>query len=540
MSFLLLPRMRRPRARVVVVWVAAFALPLALSLAIAYALSVRHFEGATAALAEAHARRSAEVLRNGDALLAELERVTGGECTPATIAAMNRVIFHSVYFREAGIERNGDLICTSFEMLPPRFDIPNSKRIPAYRGDRFEVLSPAKTIRGGKSLILNRPLDPLRTGFINVLLDPAVMTEAVANHDGLTATVFLDDAPNRLLVPLANPPAGLPALAAPLVEGVHRGEHGLFAIARADPFPLYTVIAIDEAGIAEHWRSQMRPAAILGFLLSAIAFVMLRRALPVQQADEDLREGIAAGELFVEYQPIHDGADGRVIGAEALVRWRHPQRGTVMPDEFIPMAERSGAILPLTDAVLGQVRRDLDALGALPPGFRITVNLARAHFAGDGLLAVLDANFGPGARLDRLGFELTERELIADIAPRARALCRELAARGAEVALDDFGTGYSGLSHLRDIAPNQLKIDRSFIRALDTEAVTADLVASVVAMARTLGIGVVAEGVETEAQRERLLALGVRIQQGWLYSRAEGFEALSKRLAGGATRPVAV
>src|SRR5262245_12137374 len=123
----------RPRLQVIGIWLAVLALPLALCLAIAYGLSVLHFRDAASDLAERNALRIAEVLDRGDALLADLARTTGGRCSPEVVAAMGQAVFHSVYFRESGIEQDGDLVCTSAEMMPPGFDIPNAKRRPAGR-----------------------------------------------------------------------------------------------------------------------------------------------------------------------------------------------------------------------------------------------------------------------------------------------------------------------------------------------------------------------------------------------------------------------
>lgn len=521
-------RRRLPRLNVILVWLALMALPLTLCLTLSYGLSLYHFRSETQSLADANARRAADILRSGDALLAQLAQTTGGECTPQSIAAMNTAVFHSVYFREAGIERNGNLVCTSLEMLPPGFDIPNAKRKPAARIGDMEILSPTKTIQGGKSLILNRPLRSDRSHFINLLLDPQMLVETIDHDEGLLASTFLDDSPNGLLFELGNASAPSPASQhAPLRPGVHRNADGLYAVARAGPYPVYTVISVGSVQIAEHWRTQMQPAVVMGFLLTGLAIVLLRRYLPRQSQTQDLREGIAAAEMLVEYQPIVDARDRRIVGAEALVRWRHPKRGLVMPDDFIALAESSGLIAPLTEHVLSVAKHDIELLtGEMPDGFRISINLARAHLADRSFLSAVDRVFGADTRLERLGFEITERELLANVADQARKIVKELARRGAVVSLDDFGTGYSGLSHLRHLTLHYIKVDRSFVWALDTEAVTASLVESIVSLAGSLEMGLVAEGVETEQQRTSLLALGVNLQQGWLYARSLSIEEL--------------
>ena len=525
-------RRRLPRLRNVAAGLAMAVLPLSLCLALSYGLSLYHFRDEARSLAEANARRVADILHSGDVVLAMLAKSTAGECNPGTVEMMNHAVFHGMYFREAGIERDGNLVCTSLEMLAPGFSITNARRKPAARIGDMEILSPTKTIRGGESLILNRPLRADRSHFINLLLDPQVLVETSRYYEGFEASTFLDDVPNGKLYRFdGGTGAGFAAgLRSPLQPGVHHYQGGLYAVARSGAYPVYTVMSISRDRVRQHWRTQMQPAVIAGFLLSGLAFLMLRRYLPRRDAADDLREGIAAGEIVLDYQPIMDARDNRLLGAEALARWRHPRRGLVMPDEFIPLAESSGLITPLTDRVLERIKRDMDTLGELPPGFRISINLARAQLADASLLATLDRVFGPDAKLDRLGFEITERELLENVAENARVVVGELARRGAEVSLDDFGTGYSGLSHLRHLPLHHIKIDGSFVRALNTEAVTASLVESIVALAQSLGMGLIAEGVETESQRERLLALGVHQQQGWLYAKALRLEALRELL----------
>ncbi len=520
-----------PSARVVGAWLALMALPLALCLAMAYGLSLYHYRSGTSQLADANARRIESILRRGEATLVTLERTTGGQCNDANIQAMARIVFQSVYFREAGIERDGALVCTSAGMLPEPMAIENSRRKPAARVGTMEILSPTHTLQGGRSLILNHPLRADRSRFVNLLLDPKVLVEASDYLEGVQSATFLDDAPNGrfLRLELKDSPA-LADLTLPLHPGIHRGRGGYFAVARAGAYPIYAVMSVSDDRIARHWRTQMQPAVVVGFLLSCMALLLLRRFMPRTSEADDLREGIAAGELEVWYQPLVDARDRRIVGAEALVRWQHPRRGLVLPDQFIALAEENNLIGPLTRRVIEQVKRDLDALGKLPPDFRISINLARADLADHNLVATLDEIFGMGRSLGRLGFEITERELLANMIGRAREVVEQLRAGGAEIALDDFGTGYSGLSHLRHLPLHYIKIDRSFIWALDTEAVTASLVDNIVSLARTLEMGLVAEGVETEQQRAHLLAIGVFLHQGWLYGRVLPFEALRKLL----------
>ena len=525
-------RRRLPRPRYLLAWAAVIALPLLLSLAVSYALSVWHYRNETQSLAEGNAKRVTAIVAEGRTLLEYLAQATGGQCSEFAIAEMDRAVFQSVHFREAGIEQNRRLLCTSFGTVGQPMDIENSLRKPAAVSGRLEILSPTQTLQGGQSIILNYRISEDRSNFVNLLLNPQELVEALDYYEGQQAVSFLDDAPNHRFIALDSaPPSTIADLKPPLTPGVYFGHGGLYAIARSADFPLYTVVTTRNASIRKHWRTQMRPAVFAGFLLTGLAIVLLRRFLPREKDADDLRAGIDAGEMEVWYQPIHDARDRRILGAEALVRWRHPRRGLVMPDSFIPLAEQTGLIEPMTEQVLAQVRGDLHALHQLPEGFRISINLARQHLSDDRLLALVDRTFGATTRLDNLSFEITERELLANVAEQARKVVVTLTERGADVALDDFGTGYSGLSHLRHLPLHYIKIDRSFVWAMDTEAVTATLVDSIISLARSLQIDLIAEGVETEGQREHLLKLGVVRQQGWLYGKAMPFEALRDVLA---------
>ena len=525
-------RRQLPRPRVIGAWLLLMALPLGMCLALAYGLSLYHYRTGARQLTQANSRRIEDILRRADITLAALARDTGGECNDANIGLMSRAVFQSMYFREAGIEHDGNLLCTSVEMLPQPLEVENSRRKPAAVIGKLEILSPTHTLQGGRSIILNRALDAGRTRFVNLLLDPKVLAEDVDYLEGVESAAFLDDRPNGQLIMMTNRPSPVIShLQPPLMPGTHRSRDGWYAIVQVGATPIYAVTSVTDDRIRQHWLTQMQPAVIAGFLLSGLALLLLRRYMPGSNEVDDLRDGIAAGEMVVHYQPLVDAQDGRLVGAEALVRWQHPRRGLVMPDDFIALAEQHQLIAPLTRRVMQQVKRDLDVLENLPPGFRIGINLARADLADDHLLSSIDAIFGPGRTLERVGFEITERELLANIIDRVREAVVKLTERGADIALDDFGTGYSGLSHLRSLPLHFIKIDRSFVWALNTEAVTASLVDSIVSLARTLGMGLIAEGVETQEQRDLLLDIGVHLQQGWLYSEAVPLEQLRGLLA---------
>ena len=232
--------------------------------------------------------------------------------------------------------------------------------------------------------------------------------------------------------------------------------------------------------------------------------------------EADLRAAIEHNELEVALQPIVQITTGRIIGCEALARWRHPTRGPISPDEFIPMAERTGLIHELGMWIV----RDACRLAALmPPDAPISVNVSVAQLRNAAMTAEMLATIAEfGLTPDRIEIEITESLLITRDDP-AIDTARELSKAGFPIALDDFGTGYSSLNYLRKLPLNRVKIDKEFTRDSVEHADCAAIVVSVVQLARTLGLEVTAEGVETEAQLAFLKSIGCGAAQGYLISR---------------------
>jgi EAL domain-containing protein (putative c-di-GMP-specific phosphodiesterase class I) len=235
----------------------------------------------------------------------------------------------------------------------------------------------------------------------------------------------------------------------------------------------------------------------------------------------DLRDAIEQGQLRLVYQPLVHLGRRQASGFEALVRWTHPDRGEIPPGRFIPLAEQHGLIEPLGQWVmreaLTQLRRWHDEGFARKMG--MSVNVSRVQLSRPGLaeeiFALLDElELAP----DRLIVEVTESAVMED-PDVANATLDALSEHGVRIALDDFGVGQSSLACLRDLPLNALKLDRQFITSLASSREAAAIVRAVCDMARTLGFGVVAEGVETEAQSQVVEALGCDFGQGFLYAR---------------------
>jgi diguanylate cyclase (GGDEF)-like protein len=232
--------------------------------------------------------------------------------------------------------------------------------------------------------------------------------------------------------------------------------------------------------------------------------------------ENDLRRAVAAGEFEVWFQPELSAKSGRIATAEALLRWRHPQRGVIGPASFIPLAEETGLMIPLGEWVIREVCRlasQWQVNGSMP--IRVAVNLSATQFRHQNLLEVIrSALETSGLNASFLEVELTESSVMTNPEESAGVL-KQLRRMGISVAIDDFGVGYSSLSYLRRFPIDKLKIDRSFVRDLPTSATDESIVKAIISLAHSVSLQVVAEGVETEEQLEFIRLLGCDLWQGY-------------------------
>jgi diguanylate cyclase (GGDEF)-like protein len=238
------------------------------------------------------------------------------------------------------------------------------------------------------------------------------------------------------------------------------------------------------------------------------------------QLENDLRHAPDLGQLELHYQPQVEIPSGRVIGMEALVRWLHPQRGWIIPGEFIPMAEASDLILLIGQWVLEEACRQ--ARSWIDQGFVqnvVAVNLSARQFRQPDLLPMVQQTMARhGLQAHHIEIELTESVVMSD-PERSTEILEQLRRAGLKIAVDDFGTGYSSLNYLKRLPIDKLKIDRSFVSDLGTSIQSESIVRAVISLAHGLGMGVIAEGVETSTQLNCLHAFGCDQYQGYLYSR---------------------
>ncbi len=253
--------------------------------------------------------------------------------------------------------------------------------------------------------------------------------------------------------------------------------------------------------------------------------------LAKSSGDRRLREALEGGELVLHYQPVVDVGRGRIVGAEALLRWRHPKHGLVLPGEFLPIAESTQLIVSIGAWVLRSACMQAASWQALGhPGFRIAVNVSPQQFQPEDFVRQVRATLvETGLRADCLELEITERSLLHDN-ERTLAQFAMLKGLGVRMAIDDFGTGYSALSYLKRLPVDTLKIDQSFVRTLASDPADATITSTIVQMAHALNLTTIGEGVETLEQMQLLGSYGCSRMQGYLFGEAITPDEFTRKL----------
>ncbi|MES2932475.1 MAG: EAL domain-containing protein [Pseudomonadota bacterium] len=300
------------------------------------------------------------------------------------------------------------------------------------------------------------------------------------------------------------------------------------ALRRSKEFDLTSLAAVPVkyVDIRSHKLSWVLvPIGIVAGILLATAFYFLAKqqiSLP-----SILRLALKRNEFFLEYQPVINLQTGRCVGAEALIRWRRANGKLISPDLFIPIAEESNLILRITGRVLELIERDVPKLIQDHPDFHFAINLSAADLQSANIVSSLrELMRRTWIKPKHLMVEATERGFINTAL--AHDVARDLRSMGIHVAIDDFGTGYSSLSYLTTFKVDYLKIDKSFVDTIGTEAATSTVVLHIIEMAKSLNIKMIAEGVETEMQANFLRERGVQYAQGWLFAKAMPIHELAQ------------
>ncbi|HKJ65321.1 MAG TPA: EAL domain-containing protein [Desulfopila sp.] len=259
---------------------------------------------------------------------------------------------------------------------------------------------------------------------------------------------------------------------------------------------------------------------------------MNQKAQERRSMESCLRSALIEKEFFLVYQPQIERSTGKMVGAEALLRWHHPQKGLIPPDQFIPIAEESGLIGPIGEWVLRNARTQAQLWQqAGKPPLRVAVNISGHQFLKPDIVDTIEGILAEtGLNPSLLDLELTE-SILMEVADSMIEPLIDLKMRGVQLSIDDFGTGYSSLSYLKHFPINRIKIDRSFVRDITNVRDNAVIVEAIIAMARSLSLTVVGEGVETEEELDYLAALGCDEIQGYYFSKPVAPEDLFQSLS---------
>ncbi|WP_421993745.1 EAL domain-containing protein [Roseococcus sp.] len=431
----------------------------------------------------------------------------GAPCSAEHIDRMRALVLQTHSIEQMGYFEEGRVKCTSWGQV--QNDTPMT---PAHfvTADGIEVAMGIRPQAGPASEKI-----AMRYGAHHILIDQARLVDVIVDSD-IAIAIAIATAAGMPIAMLNSPdPALIRRIIADPIHGLD--DDYLFAVAR-DPAWIAIAVAPREHLLGPIRREQMLllplGAFIAAFMVGLVVWVSRRRLSPLGELSLAVRHR----EFIVHYQPIIELATGACIGAEALVRWRRPDGVLMRPDFFIPLAEESGLILPITDQVIEAVLAEMGPLLRADPALHIAINLAAEDLRTARFLPILrKAMEKAGVAAPQIWLEATERGFI-DI-EAARATIEQVRALGHSVAIDDFGTGYSSLSYLQGFPLDALKIDKSFVDTLVTDSVTSSVTPHIIGMAKTLQLSIIAEGIETQGQMDYLLDRGVEFGQGWLFSR---------------------
>nr|WP_245432605.1 EAL domain-containing protein [Mesorhizobium loti] len=442
----------------------------------------------------------------GDATnaLRTARRLTDPTCSPTHIAALREIVVNTRSVEDIGYFANDTLQCGSWGR--PTIPVPRSSIDVTLSDDIGVTASLRPLISGGT------PLTGFHSGAYVALTSPGRFADVPLDKDTELAVL----AGFNLTVVDARHDPDLQRLRR-LASAKILDNQTLYAVARGQDWTV--VAAAPKADVFRDLGDDLPMFLAVGaatsLLMVGLVMWLSRRRLSLPG---ELATAIRRREFIVHYQPIIDLKTGACVGAEALVRWQRPNGETIRPDIFIPLAEENGLIEPITHQVIEMVITELKDLLVADRSAHIAINLSAADIRSGSFLSPMAALLKTAdIRPDQLWLEATERGFLD--AKVARATLEKARQNGHAIAIDDFGTGYSSLQYLQDLPLDALKIDKSFVDTIGIDSATSTITPHIIDIAKSLGLSVVAEGVERQEQADYLAQRGVHYAQGWLFSR---------------------
>ncbi|MDQ8729974.1 EAL domain-containing protein [Bradyrhizobium sp. LHD-71] len=507
----------------------AFALPLLVTLYLASTLVDLQYTRNWQSVADRLVLWGDETIERADAIIRQRLSAYPQGCPSSYSNELAGTVFANENVSALGIVRNGKVICAHRQLRAESLLVPEIAGIPA---DKTVVaFTPKDATYRMPAIVVARRLDADAVGV--ALIEPKYF---------LLPLGFIPEG-SRLKAALLGPNgevyAGDTSLAGANRPGLAKTtSHRHLAIATSTRFPISIAVRSDAQDDRLHWHQALPYALAAGLLLGlSSSFLIAISLLHSRSIPAQLKTALSRREFHIEYLPTIDLSSGRCVGAEALIRWDHPDHGLMQPDTFIPIAESSGLILPITEWILSTVAIDLQKISglALPADFHIGVNIA-SQTLSDEIIPITQRIFDARkVALSRVMFELSERGLIDHAEEPVRESIKRLRQLGVRIALDDFGTGSSNLAYLQSFDIDYLKIEKQFIATLGTESVSSGLVKIIAEMGKYLNVTVIAEGIENAKQLELVKSLDIQEGQGWHFSTPLRFGAfkvwLEQRIA---------
>ncbi|WP_163132779.1 EAL domain-containing protein [Agarivorans sp. Alg241-V36] len=452
-------------------------------------------------------------------------------CQEDTLIALRKVHFRISYIAEMGIvSPHGKLVCSSWGKLDSPIEVlkPISSQVLRHFGPlaleytKEPAMIVAKTRPDGSEINAAIPLQVFRA-FIE---GNSQSGDIVALSDSNNGTPLFVSGSYSLPLALTSPLFPLRQSKTSGFALFDDGSNKYFVSEVFAALPGLTLIASRPS--AELYKGVYRLSLIqlclYCLLLCCSMFLVYRHRSQRLSQRSRLKLALKNHEFINYYQEIYDTRNKHLVAVEALVRWMHPVDGLRYPDAFLPDVDRYNLQVALTEQVISNLKNDLHSLLAKQPSLKVNINITGQHLKDASFINQVLATH---AEFPNLCLEVTETELVEIASPQVQQSLQRLKQRNVKLAIDDFGTGYAGLQYLQQLPLDTLKIDRSFVVAINTDSPQAKVLDGVIDLALNLDLQIVAEGVENQQQADYLISKGVYLHQGWLYGKPQPIKQFS-------------